>query len=382
MAEDLSARVYPDSHSVYGDRIPDGGLSHNEEPDKDVNLIPGLPTPIATAAAEAPSLEPLGTRQPLKRALSSISVESAALLPRESTGKPDSVHDFAATVEGIHFWNCVRLVLAALERPEHSPSEIELQRVHLLQDICNSQDVFCLALHQVYCLSSLSSPGCVTTPGLTVDNDGWVEVIKGLLIDNRSLSEDYLTFFAQFPFPWDRMIQNKDYLVMLEQVGHTLSLISQRWISFEHEVRLRRYPPLIEELIVHFGMISPVLQSVVFTAFIRRLYGPQNEPFFKACEALFEQNRRRHESRFADFRNPVPQDVIQKENEGLISGYMARVESISQRLHHLGWYYVRRRRTIELINRLDWHGWYFISDNVKSLSLRQAFSHWRLHSSR
>jgi hypothetical protein len=173
-----------------------------------------------------------------------------------------------------------------------------------------------LALHQVYCLSLLSSSPekSVTAPGFSLDNGSWLEVIQQLLLlieNNKSPSERYINHFAQFPCPLDRLVQNDDYQTVLQQVGHILSLISENWTRFEHEILLRRYPPLIEELIAQFDISSPIFQSVIVKAFVRRLYGSDNKILLQECKDGFEWNREIHELS----TNPAVQELGQKEKE-------------------------------------------------------------------
>ncbi|KAL2013080.1 hypothetical protein VTN00DRAFT_605 [Thermoascus crustaceus] len=239
------------------------------------------------------------------------------------------------------FWqnavNKIRVLLASSSGVAALSETVELPRVRLLQDACAAQDVFYVALHQVYSLHSFAPSELARLEGFGVDQKNGLEIIRQLIVDNKRLSGDFLKWCVHFPFSLNVMLQNETYESAVQQVGQSLGLMAQRWCGFEQEVRSRMYPPLIDELVVQFGVTSSVLHSIIFTAICRRLTGPlgapDNEQLTKQFQAVFEQNRQNYEHRFVDPRNPVPPEQMQRENETLVAIYKSLFTQLAAAAH-------------------------------------------------
>ncbi|KAL1962044.1 hypothetical protein VTN77DRAFT_630 [Rasamsonia byssochlamydoides] len=221
------------------------------------------------------------------------------------------------------FWKIarIRLQLFIRESTERNAlsETVELPRVRLLQDACRFEDIFYIALHQVYCVSSYAPSQLAGLARFAIQRGYGFDVIKQLLVDNQNLSGDFLKWCVYYPSPLRFLFENKDYRNALQQVGHALALISQRWVSFEKELQARSYPPLVEELVTQFGITSPVLQGIIFTALIRRLFGSRNEQLMRACQTLFERDQKLHQDRLGG--PPIPVEVLQREKEVLVRNY-------------------------------------------------------------
>lgn len=239
------------------------------------------------------------------------------------------------------FWqnalNKIRVLRASSSGVAALSETVELPRVRLLQDACAAQDVFYVALHQVYSLHSFAPSEFARLEGFGVDQKNGLEIVKQLIVDNKRLSGDFLKWCVHFPFSLNVMLQNETYKGAVQQVGQSLDLMAQRWRGFEQEVRSRMYPPLIDELVVQFGVTSSVLHSIIFTAMCRRLTSPlgapDNEQLMRQFQALFEQNRQNYERRFVDPQNPMFPEQMQRENETLVATYKSLVTQLAAATH-------------------------------------------------
>ncbi|KAI9924761.1 hypothetical protein MW887_006617 [Aspergillus wentii] len=196
---------------------------------------------------------------------------------------------------------------------------IELPRIRLLRDACHGQDLLYLALHQIYCLATFAPSELARLPGFGPQHSPGLEVVKQLLVDNSRLSGDFLKWAVHFPLPLKQMLQVPLYSAAVKQASQCLVFLSERWGPFEAQVRLRAWPPLIDELVVQFGITSSVLLSIVFLAMCRRLHGPQHE---MRLRSLFHQNKRNYDRRF-DKSQVVTNDQMQRENDILIKNFRA-----------------------------------------------------------
>lgn len=221
------------------------------------------------------------------------------------------------------FWHIARIRLQMFHKQSTergSLSEpIDLARFSLLQDACRSEDMFYLALHQVYCVSSYAPHQLTGLAQFAIDNGFWLEVIKKLLIDNQQLSGGFLHWCVYYPSPLRSMLENNDYRNALQQVGQALALLSQRWVSFAKHLQARSYPPLVEELVMQLGVTSPVLQKIIFTSLARHVFGAGNEQLMNACQTLFEQNQGSYRQRPKN----APAEVVEREMEAFIRTYHA-----------------------------------------------------------
>ncbi|CRG90185.1 hypothetical protein PISL3812_07228 [Talaromyces islandicus] len=188
-------------------------------------------------------------------------------------------------------------ILQEKSAEQHSLSEtVELPRLRILEDACHAQDMFYLALHQVYCIVSFAPSQLASLRPFGIEPDTGLNVIKQLLVDNQRLSGDFLKWCVSYPSPLLSMLELEEYKTALSQVANCLSNISKHWLVFEQDLRTRAYPPQVDELVDRLGVISPTLQSIIFTALSRRLFGPRDQ-LLKACTSLFERDKSTYKMR-------------------------------------------------------------------------------------
>ncbi|KAE8372751.1 hypothetical protein BDV26DRAFT_273493 [Aspergillus bertholletiae] len=194
---------------------------------------------------------------------------------------------------------------------------VEQPRTQLLYQACAERDPLFLAIHQVYCLHSLSPLDFFRLPGYTAHQACGLDVIKRLLVENNRVSEAFLRWSVQFPTPLVGLPQNSRYQLAVEQAGRCLRLLAERWPAYVMEVRKREFPPLVHELVKHFGITSGPLAYTIFLSTCRTLPGSKIEEHLKAVWILDLQY---YQQRCAAAR-PVSKARISEENQRVVLAY-------------------------------------------------------------
>lgn len=196
---------------------------------------------------------------------------------------------------------------------------VELPRVRLLRDACISRDLLYLAFHQMYCFSTLAPSEFASLPEFAGQATSGLRVLEQLLVENQCLSVDFLGWCVNFPCAPQVMVTSPQYRAAMQQVPHCLALFDRHWTAYDSRVRARGYPPLVDELVVNFGVTSSVMLSIIFIAMCRRLYGCRHE---LQLRNLWLQNKHNYNTRFTGNRSPPPEQM-QRENEQLIQAYLS-----------------------------------------------------------
>ena len=221
------------------------------------------------------------------------------------------------------FWTSIQKNLEPLvseySKKPTMPESLEPPRLRLLCDACHSRDLLYLALHQVYCFSTFAPHEFTSLPGFSGKPTFGLGVLEQLLVDNSRLSSEFLKWCVHFPNAPQVMMKSPRYRAALKQVPQCLALFHEHWNSYDTHVRTRGYPPLIDELVVRFGVTSSVMLSIIFLAMCRRLYGNRHE---MKLRQLFLQNKQNYDRRFAEGQ-PILPEQMQQENERLIHAYLA-----------------------------------------------------------
>ncbi|KAL4873263.1 hypothetical protein BDV12DRAFT_160711 [Aspergillus spectabilis] len=163
---------------------------------------------------------------------------------------------------------------------------VEAPRMQLLIYACTEQDLFYLALHQVYCMSSYAPSQFNGLPGITPRLLQGLEVVQNLLVDNTRVSNDFLKWCMDFPYPMFMLLKVQKYQDAFHQVVRVLNILVDRWNIFEHNVRVFQHPPLVDDMVKQLEVVSPVLQYSIWLCLCRRLphvkiEGPLQEIFMQ-----------------------------------------------------------------------------------------------------
>lgn len=196
---------------------------------------------------------------------------------------------------------------------------VELPRVRLLRDACHSRDLLYLALHQAYCLSTWAPSQFSSLPEYSGSAILGLKVVEQLLVENQRLSPSFLEWCSLFPRDYKLLATSPQYRAASQQVARCLASLHENWQAYDAQVRARAYPPLIDELVVRFGVTSSVMLSIVFLAMCRRVYGGRHEAQLKG---LWLRNKQNYNCRFQTAQQINPEQM-RLENEQLIKAYLA-----------------------------------------------------------
>ncbi|OGM40118.1 hypothetical protein ABOM_011182 [Aspergillus bombycis] len=194
---------------------------------------------------------------------------------------------------------------------------VEQPRTQLLYQACAERDPLFLAIHQVYCLHSLAPQEFLQLPGYTVLQECGLDVIRRLLVENNRVSAGFLRWSVQFPAPLVGLMQRSRYRQVVEQAGQCLRLLAERWPMYVKEVRKREFPPLVAELVKHFGITSGALAYTIFLSTCRTLPGSRSEEHLKA---VWELDLRYYHQRCASPRL-VSNAQIYEETQKVVQAY-------------------------------------------------------------
>jgi hypothetical protein len=205
-------------------------------------------------------------------------------------------------------------------------SETERRRYQLLEKACQTEDLFYVALHQLFCIWDCT-PDKVTQitgfPDNTVLQKAFVYV-STLIRDNWQLSPVHKKWFAAFPDHLSELLAKGEwYRNAVADVGIFLERLAADWDSLSYECGSRKYPPLVDELVKRLGLLSPILQGVVFTA-ARRNIGFTDGELGDRMESIFKQDQMEHQALAVRFNTsrPATEQEVETRNQNLATEYL------------------------------------------------------------
>ena len=185
---------------------------------------------------------------------------------------------------------------------------VEKPRLCLLRDACINEDYFFVLLHQLFCIWTLD-------PSTITDIDGFRDAgivsaafqqMGRLIRENDGLSPVHLKWCSEFPAPLHHLLARSDmYRYNLTIVCSFLSRLAADNASMTARCQQRRYPALVDEMVNHLGLVSPVLQQIFFTA-SRRSLGIGDSGTGARMEELFTQDREQHMALAARYNTASP----------------------------------------------------------------------------
>jgi len=206
-------------------------------------------------------------------------------------------------------------------------SSLERPRFQLLEDACRSEDSFYVALHQIFCIWDLPDPTQVTNIRDFPNSATLLlsfKIVGQLIRENEGLAPNHKKWFAAFPSPLPDLLRTSEpYRRTVRDVGVFLSRLATDWVQLSRDCAARSYPPLVDELVNRMGLLSPILQGVVFTA-ARRNLGVNDDPVGRRMEELFKKDRQDHQmlaARYNTARPPTDREV-QERNQKLANDYV------------------------------------------------------------
>ncbi|ORY62998.1 uncharacterized protein BCR38DRAFT_475051 [Pseudomassariella vexata] len=210
---------------------------------------------------------------------------------------------------------------------------VERPRYQLLREACTQNDIFFVALHQLFCAwstnTSLAHQFCVQgvhDPSLVDNGFG---IMGTILKSNSKLRLEHLEWFVRFPA--QLRVMHSDFPIYANAIIAVLDFlvrISTNWMVVNHDHKRLGYPLLMDELIATFALYSPILQTIVFRA-SRRTLGVIDGLIGAQMDELFRQDQRNHSQENGTFFMTTTKD-FQKEpyNNNLIQKYQMLAQSI------------------------------------------------------
>lgn len=172
-------------------------------------------------------------------------------------------------------------------------NNLDKGRKQLLLDAIQTNDLFYMVLHQMFCLYNCQP--AVLAPQLSqVPSASW-NVLKSLLCPNRALTRGALKWFSEFPKPTQVICATKDAQVFAGQIEEILGFLKglpQRWQALAALCQHRAAPPLTQELVERLHLTSPVLQTTAFRALARTFWGESDTRGFRMLEDVHRFDQR------------------------------------------------------------------------------------------
>ncbi|KAH8799318.1 hypothetical protein F5884DRAFT_863482 [Xylogone sp. PMI_703] len=144
-------------------------------------------------------------------------------------------------------------------------------RIRLLNKACQVKDVFCLALHQLYCLWSTDRKSQVRKilgPGEDCYIAPPMDILGHWLGSNKDIDVEW---FSTRPVSLSDPRAPRLYRQVAANVGSFLAKMVSHWTQLVGECVTRGYPPLVGELVEQIGLVSPVLQHMMFQTVSRNM---------------------------------------------------------------------------------------------------------------
>ncbi len=266
-------------------------------------ILPNKAQPAHTDVQRSPTTTPNkraldNATEPRKRlqSLPDTSPQGSNLSHSESTATPaGTVHPRPppdSRSEMQNFSQRVTLQLQHVQNQYHGKGlDVVRPRLELLHDACNHFDYFYLLLHQIYSLE-YRLRGSENDLGLTDSQKEGLNVVSYLLVSNEHLAPESLQWFCVFPLPLNVLLtQSQAFQRVHGGLMRCLDKMADGWDNLKKQCRLRRYPPLVDELCMLFEMTTFTLQKVVFTAILREIWIGPHDTCFHAVENAFMKNR-------------------------------------------------------------------------------------------
>lgn len=160
----------------------------------------------------------------------------------------------------------------------------------LLQEAVRKGDMFYLVLNQVFCLYSCNPTDVPASLTGTLTLSSW-NTLEQLLCSNRVVTPFVLRWFSEFPASIQVVNASNESLTFRYQLANVntfLLELPRRWDPLMAHCRQRLAPPLTQELVEQLKMTSPVLQTTVFRAIARIIWGQNNDTGYRILEKLHE----------------------------------------------------------------------------------------------
>ena len=269
--------------NVSTSQLADGGVGFTEAAAS--NMSPGI-----QLEADHPSKR--------RRTESLVSPGGNAAGSPAGMGQPTTARLlFSSFTQSMDDWKA-----AALAAGEAMGTDIEAPRLQLLKRACAAEDGTFVALHQLFCIWSFNSFEAAQHLSLPVEvvNNAFL-LLEQVLKKNQDMAERHWVWFMQFPCPISVLLARSDYPRHIQNVAVFLHRFSANYTKLMQDAYARRYPYLVEELLVVLSCRSPSLQRIFFTA-CRRALGFTDGKFGDLMDKTFVTDQKNHREANGRFR--------------------------------------------------------------------------------
>lgn len=236
------------------------------------------------------------TDEPRKRlqSLPSSSCEDFVAFPAATTVLPSQQDRGSAIANpsGIDMHPFVQSLAQQIQLvtnlPNRKGSHVERPRLDLLREACENFDYFYLVLHQLFCFDHQTRKSFGLVAGLNERHRKGLDVVAFLLVSNDAMVDEAVAWFSVFPLPWGKM----QYTSAHAKVLRCLERMAKFWNELRTQCRERKYPPLVDELVVLFNVESFLFQQIIFRAVLRDIWSNKTDNCncFLIAERLFNKD--------------------------------------------------------------------------------------------
>lgn len=210
-------------------------------------------------------------------------------------------------------------------------SYVERSRLELLREAYENSDHFYLVLHQLFCFDHQLRKSNRQVPSLNETHRKGLDVVAFLLGSNDEMVDDAVAWFSVFPLPWDTLLLNRpEFRSAHLKVLRCLDQLAKRWAGMRSQCMKRRYPPLVDELIVLFNVESFLFQQIIFRALLRTIWSGKVDNCFLVAEGFFNRDHKVVMGRLSSGSDSV--ELAKAHQQTLIQDYQQLLGSHRQHI--------------------------------------------------
>ena len=286
-----------------------------------------IPT-IAQKRSQEVADEPRKRVQSLSSSFSEGNIASpsaTAVLPSQN-----GLSSAAASPSRIEIHSFAQVVVQRMQliasTPDREGGHVEQSRLGLLRQACEHADLFYLVLHQLFCFDHQARKSHRAVPGLQEVHRRGLGVVAFLLVSNDQLVDDAVTWFSGFPSDrGESLINHPEFKLAWLNVLNCLENLANSWGTMRSRCSKRKYPPLVDELIVSFKIESFLFQQIIFRAILRDIWSGKQDKCFQLTEDSFNKDYDAVMRRNSSGSNTV--DLVDFHQQAVIKHYVQLLNS-------------------------------------------------------
>lgn len=209
--------------------------------------------------------------------------------------------------------------------PDREGNHVERPRLGLLREACESSDYFYLVLHQLFCFDYEIRKLNGEKSGLNGMHRKGLDVVAFLLVSNEEMVDNAVKWFSEFPLLLGDLITNRpEFASAHAKVLRCLEKMATSWDDMRSQCTKRKYPPLVDELVVLFNVESFLFQQIIFRAVLRDIWVGKPDKCFHITEEVFNRDYREVMNRLSLASMPVA--LVKLYQQAVIKQYLHALE--------------------------------------------------------